>query len=1133
MKPIRDQLQREQALEKSKSFIVQAPAGSGKTELLTQRFLALLTSVKQPEEIIAITFTKKSAGEMRTRIIHALTLAKHEPEPIATHAKKTWALAKQVLAQSDKLKWDLIKNPNRLRIQTIDSFNAYITKQLPILSNFGAPPNITDDSHRLYEATVREFLSHLEENLEWSESIAQLLVHLDNDLNKVEELLINMLAKRDQWLPYITLNAYDSDLRNTLEANLQAVTCDILTSLVNIFPKNLIDELLNLLRFAAYNLLNQNALSIITHCLDLMTLPGTDADDKHYWLAIAELLFTKEGEWRKRIDKNLGFPAPNNAINAEEKALYTSNKQRILTLINQLSEHSELKIAFENLCLSPDCYYQDMQWATLSELHHVLRIAVAQLKLIFQQHGEIDYIENAQAAVSALGAEDAPTDMTLALDYQIKHLLIDEFQDTSQSQFRLIEKLTAGWEDNDGRTLFLVGDPMQSIYRFREAEVGLFIRARKNGLGNIKLIPLTLSVNFRSVPGIVQWVNNHFEKIFPTFEDIAMGAVRYSHSIANADESQNDNLNVLLHPDITSDENHQANIILQLIKKRKQTHPHESIAILVRSRSHLTSIIPALKRSQVSYRAIDIDPLDTRPVIQDLMALTRALLHPADRIAWLTILRAPWCGISLHDLYTISNKHAHQCLWDILQSSNTIKLLSDDGQKRLARVIPIFKQAIADRHRYALRAWLEKCWLSIGGPAVVSHNSDLIDADAYFNLIDKLDVGGDSDINQLQTHVSQLFASPNNQADNSLQIMTIHNAKGLEFDTVILPHLERKSPNDDKQLLLWMERPQQNDTSALILAPVHAVGHKKDSIYDYIRRQHSIKSDYETARLLYVAATRAKKQLHLFFSLETDKNNQLYNPTGSSLLEKLWPSIKNQVLQNVPENILTSIPISIESELKKPMLQRLSLDWQHPIAAKPFETVHYQRKQTGFKLPNYQAKFLGTVIHELLQYLCKLGASWWFDKSDSVKENFLNMRFNQLGMQTCDIKSSIQYAKLAIQHTLSDERGLWIIQKHLHAESELKLTAVIHNKVKSLSIDRTFVDNNNIRWIIDFKTSIPDDIDVQTFLNSEVDKYQEQLNNYATTIKMIDSRPIRMGLYFPLIPTWRELIFITKGNQPT
>ncbi len=144
-----------------------------------------------------------------------------------------------------------------------------------------------------------------------------------------------------------------------------------------------------------------------------------------------------------------------------------------------------------------------------------MRILIAQLKVTFQQHGKIDYIENAQAALIALGDDEHPTDLTLSLDYQIKHILIDEFQDTSNSQFSLIEKLIAGWEPNDGRTLFLVGDPMQSIYRFREAEVGLFIRAKTKGIGHLSLTPLTLSVNFRSTPTIVNWINQAFINIFP------------------------------------------------------------------------------------------------------------------------------------------------------------------------------------------------------------------------------------------------------------------------------------------------------------------------------------------------------------------------------------------------------------------------------------------------------------------------------------------------------------------------------------------------------------------------------------------------------------------------------------------
>ena len=122
--------------------------------------------------------------------------------------------------------------------------------------------------------------------------------------------------------------------------------------------------------------------------------------------------------------------------------------------------------------------------------------AVAQLKLVFQSRNQVDFTEIAQGALRALGDLEAPTDLALALDYRIRHLLIDEFQDTSISQYELIEKLTAGWEPGDGRSMLAVGDPMQSIYRFREAEVGLFLRARAAGIGNIALQPVTLSRQF-------------------------------------------------------------------------------------------------------------------------------------------------------------------------------------------------------------------------------------------------------------------------------------------------------------------------------------------------------------------------------------------------------------------------------------------------------------------------------------------------------------------------------------------------------------------------------------------------------------------------------------------------------------
>lgn len=111
--------------------------------------------------------------------------------------------------------------------------------------------------------------------------------------------------------------------------------------------------------------------------------------------------------------------------------------------------------------------------------------------------------------MSALGADEAPTDLALRLDYRLRHILVDEFQDTSWLQKKLLEKLTFDWQPGDGRTLFIVGDGMQSCYGFRNANVGLFLAVRDKGIGQVSLDSLKLRVNFRSQANIVDWVNRH------------------------------------------------------------------------------------------------------------------------------------------------------------------------------------------------------------------------------------------------------------------------------------------------------------------------------------------------------------------------------------------------------------------------------------------------------------------------------------------------------------------------------------------------------------------------------------------------------------------------------------------------
>jgi len=666
---------------------------------------------------------------------------------------------------------------------------------------------------------------------------------------------------------------------------------------------------------------------------------------------------------------------------------------------------------------------------------------------------------------------------------------------------------------------------MQSMYRFREAEVGYFIRTRQKGLNHIHLEPLTLSVNFRSIPGIIHWLNQHFQKILPIQEDIATGAVSYSASSANSNSSSHE-INtqaVTLHSLINSSEQTQATRIVELIQKIKKENSienkKETIAILVRSRAHLTSIILALKTENIPYKAIDIDRLNTRPVIQDLLALTRALLHPADRIAWLALLRAPGCGLTLHDLLLLTDNRSSITILEQLKNKLFLQKLSPDGQKRLARILPIVQLAVLDRYRYSLRTWLENTWLALGGPACTEKLDDLEDAKAYFNLIEKLDKTGHfPDSHRLNHAIDLLYATPHQQADDTLQIMTIHNAKGLEFDTVILPHLERKSPNDDKQLLLWMERPRASAHSALIIAPVHAIGESNDSIYHYIKRQHAIKNDHETGRLLYVAATRAKKQLHLFFSLQ-EENDKIINPASNSLLDKLWRSITPAELSPKEININNTLLLPAK---KNRSIRRLALDWVNPIKpATLHNAINYNNKK-AFQLPNNTPKNMGIFIHQILQQISLYGSSWWTNHSLETKTIYSSQQLLQLGVLSNQLPEALKNVFTAIHNTLEDPRGQWLIQAHLESQTELELTAIIDTGIKALIIDKTFIDESGIRWIVDYKTAIFSGENKEIFLDEEQKKYSQQLTDYAAALRAIDSRPIRLGLYFPMLPAWRE-----------
>lgn len=1099
----KDLTARTEALNPSESFIVQAPAGSGKTELLTQRYLKLLgQTVQAPEEIIAITFTRKAAAEMRSRIVQALENAEREPEPEQPHKKLTWQLAKTVLTQSQQHQWHLLQNPNRLRIFTIDSLAAKLSAQIPLLAMSGIQPNISDNPKPLYQQAAQELLTSLPTHPLWEEALETLLLHLDNRVYQVETLLMHILSKREQWLPHILgIRAEKEALKNALEAGLRYIALEAIQT-AKTHLDSFLPELMPLTEYALKNLHQEPLPDPLTQTLDDLT----------HWQTLADMLLTKSGEWRRRLTKDNGFPTPSSFKNKIDKAQSQAAKDKMQAIINELQQHEKCGHALTALQQCPPQQYSDSQWQLVAALTELLPILVAHLNLTFQEQNTIDFVELNLGALRSLGEPDNPTDLALYLDYQIKHLLIDEFQDTSITQYELIQRLISGWENQDGRTLFLVGDPMQSVYRFRNAEVGLFLRAQQQGLGAVALQPLTLTLNFRSQANLVDWFNQTFVTVFPDFSDITSGAVPFSPALAALPATTKA---ANLYPLINADTIAEATLIVKIIQQHREQQPTSSIAILVRSRSQLESITPALREAELPFQAIAIESLFDCSEIQDLMTLTKALLHQADGTSWLALLRAPWCGLALHDLHAIAEAAGSWPLWHCLKNPENIPHLSTDGLIRLKRLVIPIKAAYQEQGRMPLATWLKNIWKNISGPTYLQHENQLRNAETFFKLIDALEQEFHSiPLDQLNDKLHQIYADPEMQSPEAIQIMTVHKSKGLEFDHVIIPDLQRKTPVDANQLLQWLERPNLFGGSDLILAPIKSSSEHEDALYTYCRQVESEKLHFEMARLLYVAATRAKQSLHLLACVtpQEDDPTQWIKPSDNTFLRLLWEPF----LQATP---IHYTPLTSKTEVKPTrVLQRLPLDWHTPT---PITLKQEKNLSRQFKIEPEQnpSRHVGTLIHEILADIATKNLTL---EETLKRQHQWRQHLSEVGFIT-DMETHLDVVRQCIIDTLQDPRGQWILSTaHQDAHCEWPLSMAKDNQTLHLIIDRSFVDEHGTRWIIDYKTAIPHTEAANHFLQKQKQLYQPQLEQYADALKQWDDKPIKLGLYFPRCQLWTE-----------
>jgi len=1166
-----DRHERERALDVTRSWIVEAPAGSGKTGLLIQRYLKLLAlpGVEQPEQVLAITFTLKATGEIRERVLEQLDRVLAPDNAQNDFARETRALALAVLEKDRALGWNLLEHPRRLNVRTIDSVCAEIARSLPVLSGNGALSPV-EDASPLYRLAAERTLMQLGSNdAALSEALRLILLHRDGNLAQVRDLLAEMLSLRDQWARLVPLGRMlqeeylDHTVLPQIERVLADAICLELTKLARIMPVPLLHDLSTLAGELGSNESNNAEPSPIRICAGVFRAPGETADDLEHWQALAHLLVKPSGGWRSGFNRNhLGF-IPDKVQVA-----------RLREIVDQLRDRDDLLKAVEGVAALPPAKYPEEQWRVAKALFRVLYRALAELQVVFAERGECDFTEPGLVARSALRTEDSV--LEAASGTQLQHILVDEMQDTSTSQYELIELLTQGW-DGRSQTVFLVGDPKQSIYLFRQARVERFIRTmQQEHLGEIQLGCLHLTSNFRSQRDLVRSFNDDFAKLFPrTIDEERPEEAPYVAAEPVRESSPQISQSIVWHAqvvpsDATLEERRrtrrrlarrEATEVRRIIEDwRSRPLPQGrsspwKIAVLVRNRAHLDEIAAELKldrsTSPIPFRAVNIESLDERPEVLDLFALTRALLHPADRTAWLAILRAPWCGLELAEIHALAGADSSAMFEKTVEELvlERGQDLSEESCQRLARIWPILRSAIAQHSRLPLAEWIERTWRSLGGDAPLT-KEQRTNARRYFELLDELASRGVIDLMQLRLRLRSLYAE-SSATPGAVDLMTIHGAKGLEWDIVLVPGLEKRSRTSRSRLLTWNEIASPDELAArVLLAPIVGKGRDSEALNLWLNRIQRSREDAEYKRLFYVACTRAREELHLFASPERRQDGAIRQNPGS-LLQAAWPAAERHfvdiqadskpliapvITMPVPVDNLILPSLAAESEEPKAaILHRLPLDFAPsrrfqsaiPLSAAPDAptTPRFERPEGSF-----EARAFGNAVHLFFEALASRldGNSDPKTLAEQVKSwtPRISAVLRSNGLSSHAVERIAPQVMQALDNALRDAAGLWVLNAHKEAFSEHALISWEEIR-SSVRLDRIFLagpepfaTGDDYLWIVDYKTTQHSGKGQNEFLAREREKYAPQMETYARTMRgNIDADRIRLALYYPMLPS--------------
>jgi ATP-dependent exoDNAse (exonuclease V) beta subunit len=578
----------------------------------------------------------------------------------------------------------------------------------------------------------------------------------------------------------------------------------------------------------------------------------------------------------------------------------------------------------------------------------------------------------------------------------------------------------------------------------------------------------------------------------------------------------------------------------------------------VRSRNVLGDVVTELKdetKGAILFRAVNIETLRERQEVLDLFALTRALMHPADRVAWFAVLHAPWCGLGLADLHVLAGADdphwADRCVEDAVAVRGD--LLSEESCARLRRVWPMLQAAREHRTGLTTSQWVERTWRSLGGDAYLK-DAEMANAQRYLRLLDEVEEqAGMMDLGLLKRRLSDLYAETETVAD-AVDLMTIHGAKGLEWDVVLVPSLEKRGQATRERMLNWSEIDSSDVEAAhIVLAPIAERGEGSKELNAWLKDIVKAREAAERKRLFYVACTRAREELHLFASPTRKANGEICREYGS-LLSTAWPVAERHFvavepvpetqatlfemspgheIEDVAEDFVGDIAATEEEDARPAMLQRLPLSFDPVARFDVARKLSYGDTATApahFERPegSFEARALGNAIHAFIEVLTKRLAdgtdveallrelNGWTPRIAAV------LRGDGLAPEVVD--RLVARVRTGLNNMLTDAEGLWVLSPHEGAVSEFALTSWDERR-SSVRLDRVFLagekplqPGNDYLWIVDYKTATHGREGAEEFFADERAKYGPQIEAYARVMAdRVEEARLRVGLYYPMM----------------